>query len=128
MAPNGSLALVMRTSAAVRAIAFSNDGGQSWTPSQPILQETACESSVVTLPNATAGATLVLSSAFSANRSNMTLHVSRDSGQTWQLSQTVYPGSAAYSSLAVADHAPDNVLLLFERDNYAKVSFVSLHI
>lgn len=66
----------------------------------------------------------VQSSAFSpAARQNLTLHSSRDDGRTWQPVVSVYPGSAAYSSL-VAD-GPSAVALAFERDNYGHISFAA---
>ena len=62
------------------------------------------------------------SSAFStALRQNLTLHVSADSGRSWAPAASIYPGSAAYSTLA-SDGA-GAVALAFERDNYGHISF-----
>lgn len=62
------------------------------------------------------------SSAFSAAlRQNLSLHASVDNGRTWTPAASIYPGSAAYSTLA-SDGA-GAVALAFERDNYGHISF-----
>ena len=116
-----SILLSMRSAGARRLAAASTDGGASWSAPWPTIAETGCEASTAALPAHPAGPRLVMSSAFAATRTNMTLHVSADDGHSWTPKTTVYAGSAAYSSLAVV--GDDVVALAFERDAYARISF-----
>ena len=51
----------------------------------------------------------------------MTVRLSYNEGKTWPIAREVYPGSSAYSSLTVL---PDGSIgLLYERDDYKKISF-----
>ena len=103
-----------------RLAALSTDGGDTWGTPWQTIQESECEASTVALPVLQ---TLVMSSAFATTRINMTLHVSADNGRSWKPYATIYAGPSAYSSLvALGDGA--SVGLLFERDGYAKISYV----
>lgn len=141
----------MRSEAPARLAALSSDGGQTWGAPWSTISETPCEGSVLALPGHTGGPVLVQvggvgraqrpprlcegactpaprpapqSSAFSpAVRQNLTLHTSRDAGHAWVPAVSVYPGSAAYSSL-VAD-GPGAVAIAFERDNYDHISLAA---
>ena len=54
----------------------------------------------------------------------MTLRASYDDGRTWPYSTVVYKGPSAYCDLAVL---PDgNVGLLFEKDGYQTIEFVTI--
>ena len=64
--------------------------------------------------------------AHAEKRINGTLRLSRDDGRTWYRSKTIYKGSFAYSCLA--DMAGDEYCILFERDDYQKISFTRLDI
>lgn len=58
----------------------------------------------------------------SSSRINLTLRLSGDGGLTWPVSRSVLSGASAYSSLCVL---PDqSVGILFEKDNYTKITFV----
>ncbi len=47
--------------------------------------------------------------------------MSYDEGRTWPVAKTIYSGSSAYCCLTVL---PDRSIgCLFERDNYAKITF-----
>lgn len=139
----------MRSHSSARLAALSEDAGQTWGAPWPTLAETQCEGSLLALANHTAGPVLVQvcaavcgatsehtsthpdplqptppqSSAFAILRENLALHTSRDNGHTWDLAVSVYPGSAAYSTLV--ENGSDGVALAFERDNYAHISFVA---
>ena len=123
---NTAVLLNMRTNTNTRQVAYSSDGGHSWAPPRPTLTETQCEGSMISLPTHPAGPVLVQSSAFASNRSNLSLHVSTDVGTTWKLGATVYPGSAAYSSLAAM--GPAQVGVAFERDNYSSITFAIVNV
>ena len=119
----GAVHLSMRSAGgASRLGAESADGGSTWGAPWDTISETECEGSVVALPAARGGPLLVLSSAFSRKRENMTLHVSADDGKTWAPRAQVYAGAAAYSSLASLD-GKGLVGLLFEADSYARIAY-----
>lgn len=128
---DGSLMLNMRSYAGRnrRAASVSTDGGVSW--SAPMLDETLveplCQASMVrddrTEGASAAGRVLFVNPA-STKRERLTLRVSADDGSTWGDETLVYPGSSAYSSIAVL---PDGrVGILFERDDYQRISLARL--
>lgn len=121
---NGSLIMSMRTPKPHRQWSVSSDGGSTWAAptSNPAINEVACEGSIVALPDFPGGELLVLSSAFdTASRSNMTLHVSRDSGASFTPLINVYPGESAYSSLVALNAT--SVGLLWEKDGYKMLTY-----
>lgn len=128
---DSTLLMSMRsTSTGSRLAAMSSDGGSTWSTPWSTVSETQCEGSTISLPEHSAGPRLVLSSAFDADaRSNMTIHTSVDSGHTWKAVIQVYPASSAYSALVPLPRSgSDAVGLLFERDDYAKISFAALQV
>lgn len=120
-----SLVLSARSASGPRRLtALSTDGGASWSQPWAGITETQCEGSILALPNHPGGPLLVQSSAFdTATRANLTLHTSGDQGHTWLPVASIYPGAAAYSSLAaLGPQAPGGVAVLFERDGYASIA------
>ena len=130
---DGSLLLNMRSYAGVhrRAVSISTDGGESW--STPVLDEgliePVCQASMVrddrSKPPSKNGRLLFANPA-STKRERLTLRVSSDGGMSWDKEILVYPGSAAYSSIAVLPD--DRIGILFERDGYQRVSLKRLPI
>jgi lysophospholipase L1-like esterase len=56
-----------------------------------------------------------------SSRSNFTLRVSPDGGDSWPVSRQLYAGSAAYSSICIL---PDHSIgVLFEKDDYSRITF-----
>ena len=106
-----------------RLAALSSDGGATWGAAWPTIAETQCEASTIALPAHPSGPRLIMSSAFSSVRQNMTLSASDDDGRTWRAETLVYAGSSAYSSLVAV--APAQIALAFERDAYMHISFVA---
>lgn len=110
-----------------RYIHRSSDQGKTWT-SRPDsnLSDPGCNAGLVRLTINQDGLEkdcLLFSNANSANeRKNLTLSISYDDGQSWPVKKTVYPGSAAYSSLTVLLNG--EVGLLFEKDEYSEIVFV----
>lgn len=128
--PSTLLMSMRSTSTGSRLAAVSNDGGSTWSAPWSTVSETQCEGSTISLPAHPAGARLVLSSAFStSSRSNMTIHSSVDNGHTWKAVIQVYPGGSAYSALVpLPSQGGDAIGLLFEKDNYSKISYVTLKV
>ena len=60
----------------------------------------------------------------SEKRENLTVRISYDEGKTWSAGKTIYKGSSAYSSLCILKNG--DIGLLFERDDYHKITFVRL--
>lgn len=127
-----ALHLSMRNAGgATRLGAESSDGGVTWSAPWDTIVETECEGSVTALPAAPGGPLLVMSTAFSSKRQNLTLHVSADDGHSWAPRFTVYAGAAAYSSLVTLDGAGGNattVGLLFEADSYARIVYTTVSV
>lgn len=124
----------------MRAIAWSRDGGQTWSELHfdKTLIEPVCQASFLRYSWGDAGAgagcsgavaTVVKSRLLFSNpaskesRHRMTVRLSYDEGKTWPVSKLIYGGSAAYSCLSVL---PDGRLgLLYERDNYEKITYTT---
>ena len=114
----GSLLMEMRQSTGnitlkQRQFSVSNSNGSSWsTPTtspwpQP-QQGNDCEASMVRLPGSPR---LVISSPYNdAGRQNLTIHVSDNSGATWQPYKQIDPGPSGYSSVAAINDSTVCVL------------------
>ena len=103
-----------------RLIAYSDDGGESWsTPeADPSLPEPQCQASFIRLDPYH----LMFSNPASTDsRTQGTVRVSKDDGKTWTRSRVIYEGSFGYSCLTRLKDG--YVGLLFERDDYGKVTF-----
>ena len=111
-----------------RKIGFSKDGGLNWTGlvDEPQLPDPVCMASVIRLNSSSLNpAPIVFSNPAAENdRANGVLRISYDDAKTWRIYKPVYTGSFAYSHLT--DMGMNQVGLLFERDEYAKISFVKL--
>jgi sialidase-1 len=101
-----------------RSIAFSTNGGESWTPPRfdKTLGDPRCQGSIIRFNKDT----LLFSNpnpAIKADRGDrirMTVRSSSDDGKTWPGELLIYEGPSAYSSLA---KTPDGkVGLLYEKD------------
>jgi len=113
-----------------RAIAYSYDGGATWSDLSfdPVLIEPICQASFLryTWPEEGKNRLLFSNPASKNKRIRMTVRLSYDEGKTWPVSKTIYEGSSAYSCLTVL---PDKSIgLLFERDNYKMISFVRFNV
>ncbi len=94
-----------------RAVAWSDDGGLTWTPVEldDQLVEPVCQASAARV----APGLVLFSNPASTKRMNLTVRVSRDECKTWSAGQVLWPGPSAYSDLCVA--AEDSVCCLYER-------------
>jgi len=107
--------------AAKRYTHTSADAGNSWvTAPVDVLQDPGCNAGLVV-----SGARLYFSHLSTPKeRKNLTLKWSDNLGKTWDGNLTIYEGSSAYSSLVPM--AGGNLGLLFERDDYTKITFVKI--
>ncbi len=124
---NGSWMINSRVnSGGMRYSHTSSDYGATWnTIPEPDLLDPGCNASLIRYSLSLKGHRknwLLFANTKSADiRKNMTVRMSKDEGQTWTTGKTIYPGSSAYSSLTILQNG--EIGLLFERDDYSKISF-----
>lgn len=128
--PDGAILLNARNQdgALWRKSAVSTDGGETWQPMRedPDVVSPPCMGSIVAYGRGQGRLPLLFLSAPHSedSRENGTIFVSSDGGETWPHTYCVYPGSFAYSCLAVL---PDGKIgCLFERDRYMRTTFVAV--
>jgi sialidase-1 len=110
---DGKLMLNMRVSNNnnLRMKSISNDGGLSW--SSPVtaltLVDPVCQGSMI---DATVNGdhALFFSNPASTTRTNMTIKMSTDNGDSWPKVYSVYTGASAYSDLLVVDDTQVGIL------------------
>ncbi|MFC4058551.1 exo-alpha-sialidase [Planomonospora corallina] len=127
---DGTIMLNSRA-APYRKIAYSTDGGVTYTPfaGEPQLADPANNGSIMRYaPDAPASDPrskwlLFSNTESTSGRQNLTVKMSCDDGRTWPIRKTVEAGSAAYSTLTLLRDG--RLGLLYERDNYRHVSFTS---
>lgn len=99
-----------------RAVSLSADGGMTWSPPRldDSLLEPVCQAAMIRIDGEGEGRRIVLfSNPASVKREKMTVRRSRDDGETWPDARELWPGPAAYSSLA---RLPDgSIACLYER-------------
>jgi len=103
-----------------RKTAYSQDGGETWSPLQndSTLIEPQCQASILKF---NPYYTLFSNPASQTDRENGTIRLSKDNGQTWPYARTLYEGSFAYSCLTRVNDLYAGVL--YERDDYSKITF-----
>ena len=111
-----------------RKIAWSDDGGQTWSPLQTDnnLIDPVCQASILrySWPENGESQILFCNPASQTKRENGVLKLSKDEGKTWSQHSTIYPGEFAYSCLTKLDNR--RIGVLFERDGYRKISFLNV--
>jgi sialidase-1 len=108
-----------------RKVAVSKDGGETWSPMREDcgLVAPRCMGSIIACPDPAGDGQLVLVSLPNTtdSRSNGTIFISRDGGETWPQKRVIYPEYFGYSCLTVL---PDGRIgCLFERADTAITSF-----
>ena len=119
-----------------RLSAVSEDGGQTWSPLQPVpdLPDPSDNGSLarfdglpaVHAPGSAETSTWLLASNNHDPhlRRNTVLSLSPDNGATWPAKLLLCPGSSAYSTVT---RLPDgNIGVLYERDGYREIVFASI--
>jgi sialidase-1 len=112
-----------------RYVHTSTDKGKSWK-SHPdaSLVDAGCNASIIrytSVQNGDDKNRLLFSNANSKNnRSNLTVKISYDEGETWSAGKTIYSQGAAYSSMSVLSNGA--IGLFFEKDDYQENVFVEL--
>lgn len=119
-----------------RLAAISNDGGETWSPLEPVedLPDPSDNGSLVRFdgrPSVTSLTTPATNSWLLASnnqdtslRRNTVLSLSTDNGASWPTKLVLCEGSSAYSTAA---RLPDgNIGVLYERQGYREIVFVSV--
>ncbi len=110
-----------------RAIAWSRDGGETFSPVtlDETLIEPKCQASLLRLSGAGDGRKnrVLFANPASTERKNMTVRLSYDEARTWPVSKVLNPGKSVYSELAIA---PDGTILCLyengEKNQYEKMT------
>ncbi len=110
-----------------RAVAISNDGGQSFEKLllADHLDSPVCQASILRYSWPEDDSSRILfSSPKGSQRSHMTIRLSYDEGKTWPKDLLIHDGGSAYSNLVKLPD--DRVGLLYEKDDYQAIVFASL--
>lgn len=112
----------------MRYVHISDDEGATWvTRAEPKLIDPGCNGSIIRYTLKEDGYKrdrLLFSNAkMVKGRTNMTVRLSYDEGETWTEGKTIYEGGSAYSSLTVLENG--DIGLFFEKDGYTQNPFVS---
>ena len=130
---DGSIYMNMRSrqEKRMRAFAWSEDGGVSWSPVQfdQSLPEPSVQGSVIRFTDEerfSKNRVLLAHPSSQTERKQFTVRMSYDECRTWPVSKVVHEGSAAYSDLAVADDM--TILSLYEADQYSKLALARFNL
>lgn len=111
-----------------RAIAHSQDGGETWSELSFDAQliEPICQASLLTFPREAGqpAALLFSNPASTSKRVRITVQVSLDDGKTWPYQRELYAGPSAYSCLTVLQNGM--IGCLYERgkkNSYETITF-----
>lgn len=114
---DGRLLLNMRnySDQRVRAIAFSENGGESWSEIEhdSLLPEPICQASILrytSAEKADKNRILFSNPASNTSRTLMTVRLSYDETENWPVARILHHGPAAYSCLTIL---PDNKIACF---------------
>jgi sialidase-1 len=108
-----------------RKIAYSEDGGQTWSElvDEKQLLEPECQGSFIRYDDKTL---LFCNPRHRTRRVRGTIYASLDDGLTWPHRRTIYKEGFAYSSMV---SLPDGKIgVLFERDGYNTISFMQVNL
>ena len=110
----------------MRYIHISADHGRTWTskPDSTLIDPGSNASLIRHATDENQSILFFSNSKHPDERNNMTIRTSYDEGKTWTKGTTIYPGSAAYSSMTVLENG--NIGLFFEKDNYSENVFMTI--
>lgn len=125
---DGRLLYNQRTRNTGRQLAWSEDGGETWTKAVRAadLKVTQCNGCTITIRD-TAGKltnTVLFSIPSPGGRSDGLIYVSDDGGRTWPDRINVVQGFFAYSALIQLN--ADTIGLFYESNHYKDINFVAL--
>ena len=115
--------------ALMRAVTYSDDGGETWgeTTLDERLIDPHCQGSLMMTPHG-----LVFANAATEDelpRSNLTVRISPDGGETWPVFREITDGPSAYSALS---YLPDgNIGILWESGEilpYDRIQYASFNV
>ena len=104
---------------------ISEDGGETWQPSTSTwydITAPACNGDLIRLSSENQGHDrnrLLHSVPYGSSRTNVSVYVSYDEGETWPVRKCIVPYSSAYSSLCIL---PDGTIGLYVEEEYAGAS------
>ena len=104
---------------------ISEDGGETWMPNTSVWNDItapACNGDIIRYTSVSQGHNknrLLHSVPKGSQRTNVTVYVSYDEGETWPVSKVIVPYSSAYSSLCVL---PDGTIGLYVEEAPAGTS------
>lgn len=104
---------------------ISEDGGETWQPTTSTwydITAPACNGDMIRYTSVNQGHDknrLLHSVPYGNSRTDVTVYVSYDEGETWPVKKCIVPYSSAYSSLCVL---PDGTIGLYVEEAYAGVS------
>ena len=99
---------------------ISEDGGETWQPTTSIWNDItapACNGDLIRYTSVNQGFNknrLLHSVPYGSQRTNVTVYISYDEGETWPVRKTIVPYSSAYSSLCIL---PDGTIGLYVEEN-----------
>ncbi len=111
-----------------RWVHISTDQGQSWeSRPEPKLKDPGCNASIIRYTSTRDGfdksRLLFCNANMKKGRTNLTVRISYDEGQSWSEGKCIYPGGSAYSTMTVL--ANGDIGVVFEKDKYTENPFVS---
>ncbi len=104
---------------------ISEDGGETWQPTTSTwydITAPACNGDMIRYTAVNQGHDrnrLLHSVPYGNSRTDVTVYVSYDEGETWPVSKCIVPYSSAYSSLCIL---PDGTIGLYVEESYAGAS------
>jgi len=104
---------------------ISEDGGETWQPSTSTwydITAPACNGDLIRFTSENQGHDknrLLHSVPYGNSRTDVTVYVSYDEGETWPVKKCIVPYSSAYSSLCIL---PDGTIGLYVEEEYAGAS------
>ena len=129
---DGSVMQLMRSyhDAKSRAVAISSDGGETWGRqfledelNTPVCQASALRYSWPEQDKLGGKSRILFASPRGSKRNHFTVWLSYDEGETWPVRREIYSGASAYSCLVKLSDS--RIGLLYEKDSYKKISFVT---